>query len=485
MNVTGINVTFPPGNITSASPPPPASFLPWYTGAAVGYAAFTSSGFIVAVLIAWLLLAIFSTAGNRTSGSFGKFMMLMEAVDALPEAMVIAGAAQDGKITIQFATSIFLLNLVNTLATALDYLSTRPEKFFHRIMVVMIFFSVGSLFFSVSSTIFNGFLDTVRVHNADYLLLFPIFSGMICGMCLVGVMLLVEHKYTPGGRRRRQNRYRRGESSRRSSSTTSIGSNSSSNSRSRNSELEFSGSEDNMIEMDSSSLLFVEDTGPADDSLLINDSEIILRRRMAQEKEIIQQLQESGGGENDEHQKDRAREIAFYRERVRHMEELLNSSEYARRLSSTIALPITDDAQEVIQDALLDRVGTLHKEGLVDLPLAKESLTKRAMKLMVFMSCLWAWTVLLTFILSPIFDFLDSHFTSSYISAFADGLSGGAFLSLISSTMIPRIQQDAYRSHWSAVLFKSFGMIAFIFGITVSFCLGFIPAPGQPFVGGG
>jgi len=400
----------------------------------------------------------------------------MEAVDALPEAMVIAGAAQDGKITIQFATSIFLLNLVNTLATALDYLSTRPEKFFHRIMVVMIFFSVGSLFFSVSSTIFNGFLDTVRVHNADYLLLFPIFSGMICGMCLVGVMLLVEHKYTPGGRRRRQNRYRRGGESSRSSSR----------SNSRNSELEFSGSEDNMIEMDSSSsLLFIEDTGPTDDPLLINDAEIILRRRMAQEKEMIQQLQESGGGENDGHQKDRAREIAFYRERVRHMEELLNSSEYARRLSSTIALPITDDAQEVIQDALLDRVGTLHKEGLVDLPLAKESLTKRAMKLMVFMSCLWAWTVLLTFILSPIFDFLDSHFTSSYISAFADGLSGGAFLSLISSTMIPRIQQDAYRSHWSAVLFKSFGMIAFIFGITVSFCLGFIPAPGQPFVGGG
>lgn len=35
----------------------------------------------------------------------------------------------------------------------------------------------------------------------------------------------------------------------------------------------------------------------------------------------------------------------------------------------------------------------------------------------------------------------------------------------ISSTMIPRIQQDAYRSHWSRFAFRTAGMLSFITGL--------------------
>jgi len=421
-------------NTTTAPLGSPSSVMD-YTLTAICYSAFTSSGFFVAVLLAWALLSIFSTAGNRRSGNFGKLMMLIEAVDALPEAMVIAGAAEDGTITLQFAASIFLLNIVNTLATALDFLATRPEKFFHRIMVVMIFFSVGSLFFSVSSTLFAGFFSNVRDPETpiDYMLLFPIFAGVMCGVCLVWIILLLEYRYSPEGRRHRGRRH----------------------------------------------VSDVTDTATEDEGIAIemDDTEALLRSHIQREQSIIQKMNEN---DSVRASRDAAHTIDFYRGRLDAMQQLVESSQQAKKLSETLDLPITDDARDIIEDALQDRAGMLHGEGLVmtETP-GTESLRRRAMKLLLIMLALSAWTVLLTFALTPLFTYLDSRFQSSYISGFADGLSGGAFLSLISSTMIPRIQQDAYRSHWSKIVFKSVGMFAFVAGVGVSFVLGFLPAPGQ------
>lgn len=76
-----------------------------------------------------------------------------------------------------------------------------------------------------------------------------------------------------------------------------------------------------------------------------------------------------------------------------------------------------------------------------------------------------AWAVLLTFAFTPVFAVLDEGAFAGYVNAFAEGLSGGAFLATISSTMIPRIQQDAYRSHWSRFAFRTVGMVSFICGL--------------------
>lgn len=75
------------------------------------------------------------------------------------------------------------------------------------------------------------------------------------------------------------------------------------------------------------------------------------------------------------------------------------------------------------------------------------------------------WAVVLTFFFTPLFAYLDKGTFAGYVNSFAEGLSGGAFLATISSTMIPRIQQDAYRSHWSRFAFRSVGMCAFILGL--------------------
>jgi hypothetical protein len=87
------------------------------------------------------------------------------------------------------------------------------------------------------------------------------------------------------------------------------------------------------------------------------------------------------------------------------------------------------------------------------------------------MLALVCWAVLLTFSFTPLFIYLDQGTFSSYVNSFAEGLSGGAFLATISSTMIPRIQQDAYRSHWSRLAFRSVGMLAFISGLVFAVLL--------------
>ncbi len=68
-----------------------ATYLP-YIGVAAQYSAMTSAGFLVSVVLAWAILAC-SKPGSRPIGSFGKFMVALEAVDAFPEAMVIAEAS--------------------------------------------------------------------------------------------------------------------------------------------------------------------------------------------------------------------------------------------------------------------------------------------------------------------------------------------------------------------------------------------------------
>lgn len=470
MNATAVNST---------------AVLPSYAMTAIMYSAFTSSGFIVSVLVGWLLVRIFSKSPRiplssssdvRDIGSYGKFMVVMEAIDAVPEALVIAASTADGSMTYSLAASIFALNIVNTLSTSLDFLAVSAEPVFPRLMLVLVSFSVGSMAFSISSIMFEGFV--VRVVGvpcrACYVAAF--FGGIVVGVMLVWTLTLVEARL------------------RRRFGVRDVPSPSSS---------------------------------PSSDQLMR-----IVHDKMQREKEVVARLQrqqQSGG----KHNPDIDREIQFYADRVMQMQKMLDTSQQAIELSQNTSLYVADEASSVIQDALVQQwhqafsdnnvggggrraVGGLssssdHESVTVmdDGHEAEEEdeahvlqrsdsvasligrghrkkrccccrgcgpLGNRGIKLLLIMLGIFTWTVGLTFAFTPLFALLDSRSTSQYLETFADGMSGGAFLALIGSTMIPRMQQDAYRTMWSAGTTKSVGMFGFVGGVVGTFSIDLVRA---------
>jgi hypothetical protein len=475
MNVTASNATA-------------TTVLPSYAMTAIMYSAFTSSGFILSVLVGWLLVRIFSRSTRippssssssdvRDIGSYGKFMVVMEAIDAVPEALVIAASTADGTMTYSLAASIFALNIVNTLSTSLDFLAVSAEPVFPRLMLALVSFSVGSMAFSISSIMFEGFV--VRVVSvpcrACYVAAF--FGGIVVGVMLVWTLTLVE------ARLRRK-------------------------------------------------------FGVRDIPAKSFNSDHLMRfvyEKMQREKEVVarlqqQQQQQQGGKPNP----DIERNIQFYAERIMPMQKMMDTSQQATELSENTALYVADDANSVIHDALAQQwhqefsdnvfqngggrrvsvVGGLSsssdRETVVmddgaerdeeDLSHAHRfqrsdsvasligrsrrgkrccrcgPLGNRGIKLLLIMLCIFTWTVGLTFAFTPLFALLDSHSTSQYLETFADGMSGGAFLALIGSTMIPRMQQDAYRTMWTATTTKSVGMFGFVGGVVATFSIDLVRA---------
>lgn len=395
---------------------------------ASGYAAFTSSGYVVAILTAWVVLWRIERSryrlkgGSRKVGSYGKMMAILDAVDAIPEAMVVAGATADGRMSVAFALSVFLLNSVNTMATAFDFLAVRPERSLHRLLVVLVFFSVGSLFLSVSEAVFENFLETARAQSANYLLLVPIMGGVACGVGAVWATLYLQTQW-----KKRQAR-----------------------------------------------------AGNSDFDPPIHDSITMVRQAIGQKTDLLDQVRSSPVSPQE-----RRPSEEHYESQVRNLEVLLEALTKMDDVSTSMDLSATDDARDVVAESIMDEVTRMHAvnghllgESVVaaeDGEPVGETLNRRAVRLGMIYLLIGVWTVGLTFVLTPLFAYL----ATGYADAFADGFSAGAFFSVISSTMIPRIQQDAYRSHWSSLTFRVVGMVAFVCGICTTFFLELVPAPGQ------
>lgn len=350
-------------------------------------------------------------------------MILLDTVDAIPEAMIVAGATADGRMTVAFALSVFLLNTVNTMATAVDYLAVRPERGVHRLLVVLVFFSVGSLFLSVSEAVFENFLETIQLHrgDADYLLLLPIFGGIVCGVGVVWGVIYAQTEWSKRGAR-----------------------------------------------------LGIDSTDGA-----IADSVVMVKQSIGREQESIYLLQGSATTSANQQQV-----LEYHQgrlEKLAKLEKLKDALQTMNDVSVSAELPITDDTRAIIDDAIIDEISLMHSSGrhlLLENAASvevEETLNKRAIRLLLVYLFVGTWTVLLVFLLTPLFAYLHT----GYADAFADGFSAGSFFSVISSTMIPRIQQDAYRSHWSSLTFRVVGMLAFVSGICATFLLELIPPPGQ------
>lgn len=139
--------------------------------------------------------------GNITEdlGRFGKFMICVELLDAIPEAAIIADATVEGSISWSFVLAIFALNTCNGLATAMDFLSNNRDSGYSRsqdtirmCLFILIYFAIGILSYSISADIYADFVNKYDddTRGGDHLLL--LMGGTIVGGILIASLMRIE-----------------------------------------------------------------------------------------------------------------------------------------------------------------------------------------------------------------------------------------------------------------------------------------------------
>jgi len=144
----------------------------------------------------------------------------------------------------------------------------------------------------------------------------------------------------------------------------------------------------------------------------------------------------------------------------------------AKRISSVANSPILSDTVHVLYDSIpglgSSKEPTPSKKHLEIPDLDKQGTCKRGFKVVVIMVIITIWTMLLSAGFTILFHVLNQN-NNSLVASLCDsltkGLSGGAFLATIAGTMIPKIQQDAYRSFWRSDTSKLVGLIIFECGL--------------------
>jgi len=147
-------------------------------------------------------------------------------------------------------------------------------------------------------------------------------------------------------------------------------------------------------------------------------------------------------------------------EKLEKVLEIIGSLENLEHTLGTQGEMIVGDTSAIVQEIMLDEA--------IPVLSPSQKLSVRAIKLFLTMFIISFWAGVLTFVLSLGFYWLNenNHTVVVWMDCFAEGLSGGAFLATIAGTMLPRVQQDAYRTSWTKEVSKILGLIAFEVGLS-------------------
>jgi len=136
---------------------------------------------------------------SSDAGRFGKFMLCVEMIDAIPETAIIANATVSFTISWAFVIAIFALNFCNGLTTAMDFLSKNcdmqkgnVQEKIRIVLYICMFFAVGILSYSISANIYSDFVRKFDscIRTKEHLLV--LFAGTIFGAGLIAGLLRVE-----------------------------------------------------------------------------------------------------------------------------------------------------------------------------------------------------------------------------------------------------------------------------------------------------
>lgn len=165
---------------------------------AVKWSLVSSSGFVFSSLFGSLVIYLMYVFEKKTKArkshisNFAFFMIVLEIIDALPEAAVISESTINNSIGWSFIISILFLNIVNTMASAIDFLSITNEKKHHRILFTVLFFSIGMLSYSISKDVYGKFVELFRMHDRNFYHLSMLIFGTFIGFSIIIVMIRLE-----------------------------------------------------------------------------------------------------------------------------------------------------------------------------------------------------------------------------------------------------------------------------------------------------
>jgi len=166
------------------------------TREATKWSLISSSGFILSAIVMSILFIFLQRKGRgqREPGSFAIFMILLELIDAIPEAAVIAQSAINRTIGWSFVISILMLNIVNTCASSIDFLATSDNKILHRVLFALLFFSVGMLCYSISTDVYGKFAELFTLEERHIGHMMSLMAGTLVGFSLIILLMKFEGK---------------------------------------------------------------------------------------------------------------------------------------------------------------------------------------------------------------------------------------------------------------------------------------------------
>jgi len=165
--------------------------------AAAGWSSVSSAGFLIPSIVLSLLFILFDNKKKkreREIGGFAVFMIMLELIDAIPEAAVIAQSTVNQTIGWSFVLSILSLNIVNTTASAIDFLATSNSKKLHRFLFALLFFSVGMLVYSISADVYGKFAELFKSDERTGAHMVCLLLGTFVGYSLIIMLMRLEHK---------------------------------------------------------------------------------------------------------------------------------------------------------------------------------------------------------------------------------------------------------------------------------------------------
>jgi len=373
------------------------------------YSVVASSGFVTAVLVAYAGL-LRSGSGKREIGTFGRFMVIVECLDAIPEAAVLADATANGSMTWSFVISIFSLNLANTLASAIDIQATRTSHTLHRILFVSIFVAVGMLSYTIPMQVYAAFANMWDEDEKGWEELLSLIGGTLTGATLIILLLFLDSKAHAAISKKNAHVPK-------------------------------------MVKIRQSAQML---------------QEAYAAMTMVDEADVVDDYEARDINEDadwSEYQTKRNKKI---QENVENLEKVLETIKLLKKLEKTMGRQgraIVGDTTDIVHEIILEEALPILQQS--------QSLHLRAFKMLLTMLTIAFWSAIMTSSLAIGFYYLSeaNHTAVSIMDSYAEGLSGGAFLATIAGTMIPRIQQDAYRASWSKEKSKIIGLICYEMGL--------------------
>lgn len=486
------------------------------------WSACCSSAFLLGSGGVSMFLALFCRSKNAEGtasggGNFGFSMVVLECIDSIPEALVVSQATVNGTIGWTFVLSVFFLNLVNTVASSLDILAQFENVWINRLLMSLLFFVVALLTSSISTDVYGAFDD--RYLRGDWdggHLALLVFGTLVGFLCVVALTLYEQKHAIPDwtydrllGLHRRiseekvlhtQRMDRLGEliaqaQARACSSSAvitifptggplslptdgyvSFGSN-----ESKTSTISANSPSDRPRSAAQVPTARFSLNGDVDGS----ESLSLLEGSTRSRRWSMDHGSDPGGLRDLESRMMFLNHQNLNLERGRRLiEGVLENLETAgmagRRDPSPWVQDVASNMGNQVHSLLRSigvRVGNPTTFAASIVP--SVSFGRKALRLMGIMACVFLLSIGLVFGLTLLFHRFLYHRQNlrDHFEAFAQGLSGGAFLSTVAGTMIFRLQKDFYASEWKRSTCRTVAMLCYISGILTSSFLALLLPP--------